>query len=286
MRASVILPIILSAGAIGHPHFKLNNPLGHVHQKRQAPVEVHTIIKGNEVDIEDVFVKTVYANGASPEPSPAPVAHYHAPEKAAVVAPVVTITPAPAPQPTPVQAKANYVVPSPQETNTPVPQPSSTSAPTPAPSSSNDGAPTSGGKSMLASANHFRALQGYPPFEWSSTLEGNAAKTNRDDGGNQMTHELNSGSFGQCIAQGSDTTASGSYSPFDLIYLGWLCEIPSADLGDGCAIMKAATNMQVNTADPGHANILRTAGYTKIGCNYIAATEPQGYAGLWTCDFA
>ena len=139
---------------------------------------------------------------------------------------------------------------------------------------------------MLESANHFRNLQGLPSFTWDSTLEANAAKTNKDDGGNSMTHELNAGSFAQCIAEGSDTTASGSYSPFDLIYLGWLCEIPSSDLGDGCSVMEAATHMMVDTNDPGHANILRTESYTKIGCAYQAATEKQIYAGLWTCDLA
>lgn len=283
MRTSIILPVLLGAGALGHPHLKLNNPLGHVHHKRQAPAGVHTIIEGNVVDIEDVFVKTVYANGGAPKASPAPVVNYH-PQENAAAAPVVTTTTAPAPKTTPVQVKADYVVPSPQETSTTTPQPSST--PAPAASSSNDGAPTSGGKSMLETANYFRNLQGLPSFTWSSTLEANAGKTNNDDGGNKMTHELNSGSFAQCIAEGSDTTASGSWSPFDLIYLGWLCEIPNSDLGDDCAVMEAATHMQVNTADPGHANILRTEGYTQIGCNYITATEPQIYAGLWTCDFA
>ena len=102
-----------------------------------------------------------------------------------------------------------------------------------------------------------------------------------------MTHELNAGSYAQCIAEGDDTTSSGSWSPFDLIYLGWLCEIPEANLGDDCDVMHAATNMYVNTTDPGHANILRTQSYTQMGCNYQAATEYHAnYKGLWTCDFA
>ena len=102
-----------------------------------------------------------------------------------------------------------------------------------------------------------------------------------------MTHELNAGSYAQCIAEGDDSTTSGSWSPFDLIYLGWLCEIPEANLGDDCSAMEAATHMFVNTTDPGHANILRTSGYTQMGCNYQAATESHdNYQGLWTCDFA
>ena len=102
-----------------------------------------------------------------------------------------------------------------------------------------------------------------------------------------MTHELNAGSFAQCIAEGDDSTSSGSWSPFDLIYLGWLCEIPEDNLGDGCSVMEAATHMIVNTTEPGHAQILRTESYTQMGCNYMAATESHdNYQGLWTCDFA
>ena len=250
---------------------------------------VKTIISGNVVEVEDIFVKTVYGNtvpSATPAPAePVPVvAHYVQP-----AAPVIT-TAAPA------QVKDNYHVQSPPENNPPEPSntPSPTpvaapaSSPAPAPhSSSNDGAPLSGGKSILESANYFRNLQGLPSFTYSSTLGANSAKTNNDDGGNSMTHELNSGSFAQCIAEGDDKTTSGSWSPFDLIYLGWLCEIPQSNLGDACNAMEAATHMLVDTADPGHANILRTAGYTKMGCDYKVATQSQpNYKGLWTCDFA
>ena len=285
MRASIFVPLVFGAGALAHPHLKLGNALAHVHHKRGEPVVIKTIIQGGVVDVEDVFVKTVYANGAAPpapaETTPPPVVNVAAP------APVTT-TPAPAP----VVVKADYHVQSPSKSETPTdtPAPTSTPAPAPAPSSATpagDNAPTSGGKSILESANYFRKLQGYPPFEYSSQLESNAAKTNKDDGGNSMTHELNDGSFAQCIAEGNDSTTSGSWSPFDLIYLGWLCEIPEASLTDACSAMEAATHMIVDTNDPGHAQILRTEGYTKMGCNYIVATEHQpNYEGLWTCDFA
>ena len=285
MRASIFVPLVFGAGALAHPHLKLGNALAHVHHKRDEPVVIKTIIQGGVVDVEDVFVKTVYANGATP---PAP---------AETTPPVVNVVASPAPvtttaAPAPVVIKADYHVQSPSESATPTdtPAPTSTPAPAPAPSPvtpAGDNAPTSGGKSILESANYFRKLQGYPPFEYSSQLEGNAAKTNKDDGGNSMTHELNDGSFAQCIAEGNDSTTSGSWSPFDLIYLGWLCEIPEASLTDACSAMEAATHMLVDTNDPGHAQILRTEGYTKMGCNYIVATEHQpNYEGLWTCDFA
>ena len=284
MRASIFIPLVFGAGALAHPHLKLGNALAHVHHKRDQPIEIKTIVEGGVVDVEDVFVKTVYANGAAP---PAEAVATPPPVVKVVASPApVTTTPAPAP----VQVKADYHVQSPSE-NTPAPSSTPSSTPAPAPASSpapaSDGAPTSGGKSILDSANYFRQLQGYPPFTYSSQLEANAAKTNNDDGGNSMTHELNPGSYAQCIAEGNDSTTSGSWSPFDLIYLGWLCEIPESNLGDACAAMEAATHMQVDTADPGHAQILRTEGYTKMGCSYIVATEKQpNYEGLWTCDFA
>lgn len=125
---------------------------------------------------------------------------------------------------------------------------------------------------------------GFPTFTYSSTLEANAAKTNKDDGGNSMTHELNPGSMAQCIAQGDDTKSSGSYTPFELTYLGWLCEITDSRLGDSCNVMESATHMQIT--DDGHAKILRTTGYTQMGCNFIESTAGNSYGGLWTCDFA
>lgn len=286
MRASIFIPLVFGAGALAHPHLKLGNALAHVHHKRDQPVVIKTIVEGGVVDVEDVFVKTVYANGAA-APAPAVVTPPPVVKVAAQPAPVTT-TAAPAP----VQVKADYHVQSPPQQESPPenqPAPTSTPAPAPAPSPapSGDNAPTSGGKSILESANYFRKLQGYPPFTYSSQLEGNAAKTNNDDGGNSMTHELNDGSFAQCIAEGNDSTTSGSWSPFDLIYLGWLCEIPESNLGDACSAMEAATHMLVDTGDPGHAQILRTEGYTKMGCNYKVATEHQpNYEGLWTCDFA
>ena len=130
---------------------------------------------------------------------------------------------------------------------------------------------------------------GLPTFTYDSTLGANSAKTNNDDGANSMTHELNAGSFAQCIAQVDNNSGGGGFTPFELTYLGWLCEIPDSRLGNDCSAMESATNMQINYSDPGHANILRNVvgTYTKMGCNYMASTESHAnFAGMWTCDFA
>ena len=127
---------------------------------------------------------------------------------------------------------------------------------------------------------------GFPLFTYSSTLQANSAKTNNDDGANSMTHELNPGSFAQCIAQVDNTSGGGGYTPFELTYLAWLCEIDDSRLGDSCKAMESATNMIVNKADPGHAQILRNPQYSQMGCDYKTSTEQHAnFAGMYTCDF-
>ena len=223
-----------------------------------------------------VPISTPAVNEAAVEKVAQPQAQpYHYSQPAAAPAPVVTTTAA-APAPvstTPVAAPA------------PV---STTPAAAPAPSSSSSGssgAPVVNGKSILDSANYFRSMMGFPSFAYDSTLQGNAAKTNNDDGANTMTHELNPGSMAQCIAEVDNLTGSGSYSSFDLTYLGWLCEIADSRLGNACQIMEAATNMN-SGGETGHAEILRTASYSKMGCNYLTSTSKQEWDGMWTCDFA
>lgn len=126
---------------------------------------------------------------------------------------------------------------------------------------------------------------GFPVFTYSSQLDANAAKTNNDDSANHMIHELNSGSMAQCIAEVDNTSGDGTYTPFELTYLAWLCEIPDSRLGSGCDAMKAATHMVLS--DTGHAEILRNPQYTKMGCNYLTSTEHHdNFVGEYTCDFA
>jgi len=87
---------------------------------------------------------------------------------------------------------------------------------------------------------------------------------------------------------------AGSYNlkgdtPFELSYVAWLCERPTAALTSGtvdqCQLVKDILNIQYSGT--GHADILRTSGYKTIGCAFVknpnaAASSP--YKGLWTCD--
>ncbi|MCJ1273959.1 hypothetical protein MMC21_001752 [Puttea exsequens] len=311
MRDSIIISLLLGAGALGHPHYKLNNPLAHIHRHKRdhQPDKVEKFVENGRVVVNDIFFQTVYQNGA-PAPSPAAKADIVKP-------PVVYVTAAPVaahedysrpkhehkqfehqqaehkkvqqpkkPEVHPQVQQVKQVEPVKQVVTPPKKVVAPPAKPVqPSTGGSNDGSPMSGHKSYLQTANYFRKLQGFPEFEYDDTLQGNSATTNNADGAVKMAHQLNAGSNAQCIAQGDDTTTSGDLTPFDLVYLGWLCEIPQDNLGDMCDKMKAATHMQMNYQDPGHANILRSTSYKTIGCNYKTSVTPQpNFQGMWTCD--
>jgi len=290
MRTSIVIQVLLGAGALAHPHFKLDNPLAHVHHKRQQPAKIITTTIGNQVEVIDEFVQTVYGPPSSSTPAPTTTAIVAAPEKLAVApvnnvhyeAPKAAENVVPA-SITPVSITPVSVTPTPTSTPPPV---QSSAAPVVSTGGSDDGAPLSGGVSILDTANKYRALMGYSSYEYNSTLAANSAKTNHDDGADVMTHELNPGSFAQCIAEVDNNAGADGLSPFELTYLAWLCEIKDARIDSLCTQMLAATNMKIDYADPGHAQILRSTTYSQIGCNYLTSTQSQtNFAGMWTCDF-
>jgi len=102
-----------------------------------------------------------------------------------------------------------------------------------------------------------------------STLAANALKT-AVDGNGEMKHELNPGSMGQVLAPGQP-------GDFEKCFVGgWLCERPSIPGLDGiCSSMSAGWAYGGQT---GHADILTSASYSKIGCGNAA--------GIWACDLA
>lgn len=141
--------------------------------------------------------------------------------------------------------------------------PASSEAPAPAPS-----APSTGGGYMDV-VSQWRSKMGLSALTEDSTLAANAAKTARDGNG-EMKHELNPGSMAQVLAPGSP-------DEFEKVYVGgWLCEVPSAQGLDGiCDTMSAGWNYAGQT---GHADILSSGSYTKIGCGCET--------GIWACDLA
>ena len=102
------------------------------------------------------------------------------------------------------------------------------------------------------------------------TLEANALKT-ANDGNGQMVHELNPGSMGQVLAPGDANN-------FESVFVGgWLCESPNlAGLNGICATMEKGWDH--SNGETGHADILSSTSYSKIGCALAK--------GIWACDVA
>lgn len=148
---------------------------------------------------------------------------------------------------------------------TPPAQPQAAS-PTAAPAAASTG---SSGGSYMDIVNEWRGKMGMSDLAFDQTLQDNSQKTVNDDKG-QMTHELNPGSFAQVLAP-------GNADDFEKVFVGgWLCEIPSLPGLDGiCSTMSQGWAYNGET---GHADILTSKAYSKIGCALAY--------GIWGCDLA
>lgn len=118
--------------------------------------------------------------------------------------------------------------------------------------------------------NNWRGKMGLPLFTEDNTLQSNALDTSTSSGG-QLVHKLNPGSMGQVMAPGN----SGN---FESVFVGgWLCELPSLP-GLGSSVCDAASQGWNHAGQTGHAEILSSTKYTKIGCGNAD--------NMWTCDVA
>lgn len=148
----------------------------------------------------------------------------------------------------------------------PPPPPPATPTPTPTPSQAPSPPASSG---YMAIVDEWRGKLGLKKLECDSQLEANAKKT-AVDGNGKMVHQLNKGSMGQVLAPGK---------PEDFLHVfvgGWLCEKPNmAGLDGVCATQSQGWTYQGQT---GHADILTSPSYSKIGCSCET--------GIWACDLA
>jgi hypothetical protein len=117
--------------------------------------------------------------------------------------------------------------------------------------------------------NKWRAKLDMEALVHDPELETNAMDT-VVAGNGAATHKLNPGTFGQVIAPGKPDT-------FEHVLVGgWLCETPDLPgLGDACARQSVGW---VYNGQTGHAEILTSEDYTRIGCAL--------YASVWCCDLA
>jgi len=117
----------------------------------------------------------------------------------------------------------------------------------------------------------WRSAGGLSALTQDSTLEANALKTSTNSVGG-LIHELNPGTMAQVLAPGSS-------SDFEEVYVGgWLCEIPSLAGLDG--ICSTASQGWSYGGQTGHADILTSTSYSKIGCAISSSTN------VWACDLA
>jgi uncharacterized protein YkwD len=119
--------------------------------------------------------------------------------------------------------------------------------------------------------SYWRSAYGLGALSEDGTLQGNAQKT-ADDSVGGLHHELNPGSMAQVLAP-------GDAGDFEHVYVGgWLCEVPSAPALNGvCATESQGWAYEGQT---GHAEILTSTAYSKIGCAFSSGT------GVWACDLA
>ena len=227
--------------------------------------------------------ETVYVTPNAPAPTAAPAAP-KAPEApaapAAPKAPEAPAAPAPAPaETTPAAAPSapasgGQFYGKPQGGNGGNGDWSSAAPEAPAPASPSSApsapAPASDG-SWEGIVGQWRSKMGLGALSIDSQLTANAQKT-ADESVGGLHHQLNSGSMAQVLAPGE---ADG----FEHVFVGgWLCELPNTPGLDGvCAEQSKGWSYEGQT---GHAEILTSGSYKKIGCALGGST------GVWSCDLA
>lgn len=148
--------------------------------------------------------------------------------------------------------------------------PAAPATPAAQPSSNSGSTGSSSGSGYIGIVNEWRQKMGLSDLEESSMLQGNADKAATNANG-QLVHQLNPGTMGQVMAPGN----AGN---FESVFVGgWLCEIPSLP-GLGASVCDSASQGWDHAGQTGHAKILTSPDYSKIGC----ALE----TGIWSCDLA
>jgi uncharacterized protein YkwD len=226
--------------------------------------------------IVETVVETIYVTeGYEPaKPTPAPIYQaspaaltttvvYEAPA-ASSVAPVYEVPAAPssvyeAPAYTPAPAPVYTPAPAPVYTPEPAPEPKPSAAPAP---------PAAAG--YMGTVSEYRAKLGLKPLTMDEGLQSNAGKTVEASNG-QMVHMLLPGTNGQVLAP-QQPTDEGFTKAF---VGGWLCEKPNMPGMEGvCKTMSQGWTY----SSTGHADILTSDKYSKIGC--------ANHEGIWCCDLA
>jgi hypothetical protein len=118
--------------------------------------------------------------------------------------------------------------------------------------------------------SQWRSAMGLPALTEDNKLQSNAQDASASSGG-QLKHKLNPGSMAQVMAPGNEGN-------FESVFVGgWLCELPNLP-GLGSSVCNSASKGWNHAGQTGHAEILSSTKYTKIGCGLAS--------GIWSCDLA
>ncbi|KAI4213882.1 MAG: hypothetical protein LQ351_003577 [Letrouitia transgressa] len=160
--------------------------------------------------------------------------------------------------------------------------------------------PTSGGVPLIDTINKWRKAFSLVELRWDPRCSQNAKKTGCDSGGlpNNQTHEINPPTTSQVISPGQFVkTGNSPLTPFELSYVGWLCEHPGGPLIQGgvdqCEVQ--GRELPLGRPEPpenpeGHYEILAGIGISEslrfIGCAFTPSPEEESkiYQGQWVCD--
>ncbi|KAJ4398659.1 hypothetical protein N0V91_010014 [Didymella pomorum] len=251
MRYSTAI-LALAGSALAAPHYEVSRP------EYKEVQNVHVVY--------ETVVHTVYYTEGAPKPAKPTKAStpvYQAPAVTTVVYEEYSAAPVPA-APTSTVVYEQY-----SEAPAPAPAPTSTKAPEPATSTTPAPAPSSTASGYQAVVDTWRAKMGLKPLANDAKLQSNAMDTVVSSNG-QMVHKLNPGSYGQVLAP-------GNADDFEHVFVGgWLCEIPSLPGLDG--VCSTQSDGWAYNGQTGHAEILTSDNYSKIGCAL--------HAGIWCCDLA
>ncbi|KAH7061808.1 hypothetical protein BKA63DRAFT_497662 [Paraphoma chrysanthemicola] len=130
-------------------------------------------------------------------------------------------------------------------------------------------APSSIPEDYIEIIRNWRTKMGLKALIHDPKLENNALDTVIASNG-KMTHKLNDGTFAQVLAQDKPRRFE------DVLVGGWLCEMPGLTGLDGiCAAKSEGWDYNGET---GHAKILTSDVYSKIGCAW--------HADVRCCDLA
>ena len=125
--------------------------------------------------------------------------------------------------------------------------------------------------SYMNVVDKWRSALELPELVQDNNLQNNAQKT-ADESIGGLHHQLNPGSLAQVLAPGDADN-------FEKVFVGgWLCELPDTPgLNGVCAEQSKGWDYEGQT---GHAEILTSGSYHKVGCAYSDGT------GVWSCDLA